>query len=289
VVWDPTETAIVADAGAAFWDTDENRHILDFGIGVLPAYRRQGIARRLLALGADFAEEQGRRLMLCESNDRMPAGEAFLLRLGAERRLETHLNQLALDELDQALVERWLQEGPERAPGFALGFWEGLYPEAELEAIAELHNVMNTAPRGTLDLEDFTTTVAMLRDRERSLVADGDKRITAFVRERATGAFAGFTELFWHPNRPYLAWQGATGVYPQFRNHGLGRWLKAANLTRLMREHPELRSVRTGNADSNAPMLKINHALGFKPLIAYGYWQIDVARVRAYLATSICQ
>jgi hypothetical protein len=30
-------------------------------------------------------------------------------------------------------------------------------------------------------------------------------------------------------------------------------------------------------------MLKINHALGFKPYIAEATWQIETARVRAYL------
>ncbi|HWQ14155.1 MAG TPA: GNAT family N-acetyltransferase [Roseiflexaceae bacterium] len=286
VVWNDNGTAIIADAGATFWRTEENQHVLDFGIGVLPEHRRRGLARRLLAAVADHAEAQQRHLLLTGTSDRVPAGEAFLLRLGAERGLETHINQLALDELNHDLVRGWLERAPERASGFDLGFWDGPYPEDELAAIARLHGVMNTAPRGTLDLEDFNVTPDLLRDWERTMAASGEQRWSAYVRERATGAFAGFTEVFWNPNRPHLLWQGATGVFPHFRRRGLGRWLKAAMIARVLRERSSVRFIRTGNADSNAAMLKINYELGFKPFIANTIWKIDCARVRAYLAAA---
>lgn len=44
--------------------------------------------------------------------------------------------------------------------------------------------------------------------------------------------------------------------------------------------------IRTGNAGSNAPMLRINRELGFKPYKSITVWQVGVDRVLEYLATS---
>jgi GNAT superfamily N-acetyltransferase len=77
-----------------------------------------------------------------------------------------------------------------------------------------------------------------------------------------------------------------TGVFPQYRNKGLGRWLKAAMLDKVLKERPQAKYVRTGNADTNVAMLKINTALGFKPYMAEALWQVDLQNVLAYLTAN---
>ena len=78
--------------------------------------------------------------------------------------------------------------------------------------------------------------------------------------------------------------QEDTGVSPEFRGRGLGRWLKAAMLDRIVRERPGVKFVRTGNADSNAAMLGINRALGFTPYVSRCVWQLETEKALAYLA-----
>jgi len=281
--WDTEEAEIVASGVVSFPKTEENAHLVQFDLSVDTPYRRRGIGRELLRRAVEVPRREGRRLMMTDSNERVPAGAAFLERLGAERGMEMHTNQLALADLDISLVARWQAEGDQRAVGFALGSWDGPYPEDQLAAIAALNDAMNTAPRENLDMDDLRTTPDQLRQIEQYMTAGGTQRWTLYAAEAGTGRFAGFTEVLWNPNRPLVVSQGATAVFPEFRGTGLGRWLKAAMLDRIGRERPEARFVRTGNADSNAAMLGINEALGFRPYLSRCVWQIETEKVLAYL------
>jgi RimJ/RimL family protein N-acetyltransferase len=271
---------IVASGDIGILNTPENQHLGQFGISVLPALRRRGIGTRLLREVVAVAEANERRLLITGSTDRVPAGAAFLERIGGKVALESHTNQLLIADLDRDLLRRW-QENP--APGFDLGLWEGPYPEENLDEIVALNELMNQVPRGDLDVEDFHWSAEHLRQMEASRAARGVERWTVYVRDAATGKIAGFTELTWNPHKPTHMHQGITAVWPEYRGRGLGRYIKAAMLEKVIKERPQVAVVRTDNADVNAPMLKINTELGFQPYCAEGVWQIETARARAYL------
>jgi GNAT superfamily N-acetyltransferase len=281
--WDGDRSTIVASAWVAVLRMENNQHLAQFRIEVAPEARRQGLARRLLALVVAVAQSEERRLLITDTNGRVAAGEAFMNRLGAQRGQEGHTNQLVLADLDHALLPRWLAQGAQQADAFELGFWLGPYPAAYLDAIAALTDVMNTAPRDQLEVEDFHMTPEQLRQYEQSLQATGTERWTVYVIERATGQFAGFSEVFWNANRPTILGQGGTGVFPAYRNRGLGRWLKAVMLEKVLHERPAVKFIRTGNADSNAAMLKINQELGFTPYMSHCIWQVETAQAATYL------
>ncbi|HWG84924.1 MAG TPA: GNAT family N-acetyltransferase [Deinococcales bacterium] len=283
-IWSENGASIVALGEIGFMDVPENRHLVDAGIFVRPGHRGRGYARELLARLAQTAEAEGRTLLLGSTNDRVPAGGEFLRRLGGDPGLAGHANVLHVKDLDRALLEGWIARAGERAAAYEVGYNDGPYPRERLEAIARLHTVMNTAPRGDLDIEDQDTTPEQVLQWEQQMLATGEHRYTAWATVRETGEFAGFSELYWNPNRPHMLGQGATGVFPAHRDRGLGRWLKAANLLRVLDLHPEVTKVRTGNADSNKAMLGINYAMGFKPHIAFTHWQVPLEKVKEYLA-----
>jgi RimJ/RimL family protein N-acetyltransferase len=271
---------IVADGSIGILNTPENQHLAQFGIGVLPALRRQGVARRILHEMVAVAEQNARRLLITGSTDRVPSGGAFLEQIGGKVGLESHTNQLLISDLDRDLLRRW-QADP--APGFEIGIWEGPYPEENVAEIVALNELMNQVPRGDLDVEDFHWSAEHLRQMEASMAARGVERWTVYVRDKATGQIAGYTELVWNPHKPTHMGQGITAVWPQYRGKGLGRQIKAAMLEKVLKERPQVAIIRTENADVNAPMLKINTELGFKPYRADSVWQIETARARAYL------
>jgi GNAT superfamily N-acetyltransferase len=270
---------IIARGNLVLIKMETNQHLGQVDIAVLPAHRRRGLGRALLERVTRTASEAGRRLLITSSSSRVPSGAEFLTRYGFQSALENRVSQLVLSELEPGLLRDWIGRAQERATDFELGFWDGPYPEDQLPAIAKLMTVMNTAPKGELDVDDMEFTPEQVLQLEKEAFATGGRRITAYVRERATGRFAGFTEINYHPNRPTILNQGGTGVFPEFRNLGLGRWLKAATLERVLSELPEAQFVRTGNAESNAAMLGINVALGFKPYYTITNWQAEVSTV----------
>lgn len=278
---------IVGKGFGMIFETDSNHHLMQFSLEVHPAYRRQGLDKQLLGYIVAVAQQNKRTLLAAGTNDRLPAGIQFMERIGARRGIEGHTNQLVIAELDRSLLDKWQQRAQERAAGFTLGLWRGPYPVDQLAEIAHLYSVMNSAPRDEMQMEDVTLTPVQLQEWDQNLLATQTERWTLYARENATGRLAGFTTVFWHPDRPHILDQGDTGVFPDYRGLGLGRWIKAAMLDKVLRERPQVTVVRTNNADSNAGMLKINHELGFKPFMAQCFWQVERTQVEDYLAKSV--
>ena len=244
------DDAVVGLGAAIAPIAGDNAHLLQVDVAVVPRARRHGVGRALAAWTLDVAHRRGRRLII-----------------GAD-----------------GLVARWLADGPTRAPGYAIEELPHPLPAAVLEPFAALQRSMNDAPHGTLDVEDRVYTPAALRDLEAASAARGDVAWTLLARRQRDGAYAGVTDLYWNAGNPRVAQQGDTAVAPEHRGHALGKWLKAAMLERLHRERPEVRVVRTGNADTNAAMLAINEALGFAVAREAIVWQVATEELERRLA-----
>jgi RimJ/RimL family protein N-acetyltransferase len=197
--------------------------------------------------------------------------------LGGEAALVNRISRLRTAELDRSLLESWVARAAERAAGYSLVGVDDSFPDELVEPFAALRDVMNTAPRGEVDADDEVFTAEQVRAFEEAMRRNGTRIWTLIAREDATGELAGYTSLFFPKHRRWQAQQGDTGVDPTHRNKGLGRWLKAVNLLRLLDERPEVQVVDTENADSNEPMLNINVTLGFRPLARTECVQLKLA------------
>lgn len=281
---DGSSGRLLALGQADIFLTGDNPRLLWFNMEVLPDFRGGGIGRRLLALIAQHARSRNRTLLMVECNDRQPAGLAFLKRIGATQGLLESMNQLRISDLDRGLVQRWLEQTAPLKTDFELGTWDQPYPDDRLQDIADLFQVVaNDQPRDRLQLEDINYTPTLIRGFDDEQRAGGDVRWTLYAVSRPDGRLAGITEVYWNPSRPAILWQGFTGVLPAYRNRGLGRWLKAEMLTKVLRQRPGIQVIRAGNAESNAPMLKLNRALGFRRHVAWATWQVELQSVESYL------
>ncbi len=282
--WARSDGRLIGSGQAVWFTAEENAHLAQVGLNVLAEHRRRGIATELLSRVVEVVDRAGRTMLMGTSTERVPDGGAFAERVGAEVAIRTHTNRLLLSDVDPEMIDRWVAEGPGRAPGYSLVTIDGAYPDDLIEAILDLGEVMNTAPRDDLDMEDWHVTVEEARAGEAQFFAVGGERWYIAARHDASGVLAGFTELFYNRREDArIGWQGGTGVRPEHRGHALGKWLKAANLRRVLDEWTDIVEIRTGNSDSNDAMLGINKALGFKPYYSETGWQIPVAKVKAYL------
>jgi len=275
---------IVARADTGLFTAQHSKRLMYFNVSVVPEMRRKGLARRLLKRVVDTGTREGRHLLQARTFSTVPAGEAFMEHLGARLGRTRHVNQLVLAGLDRDKIRAW-QEAARRDASYHIGIWRGSYPDEELACMCALHEAA-AVPLSSenLEREDAVATPDHLRRREAALEAQNAERWTAYVRARDTREVVGYTEVIWNPLVPETLDQGMTCVLPEYRNRGLGRAIKAAMLDAVMRERPTVRRVLTGNETTNAPMLKINHELGFLPLFIRKDWQIGVEQVITYLA-----
>ncbi|OOV12516.1 GNAT family N-acetyltransferase [Deinococcus sp. LM3] len=266
---------IVAHARTQLFNSGENQHLAELELLVAPGARRRGLGGDLLRLAAQSMQARGRTLLIAQTTDRVPAGEVFARRYGFQPGLSNHVNRLLLADIPDGLLEAWTTRPDD---GYTLEVWADGVPDADLDAYAQLLNVMNSAPRDGLDVEDQRTTPEEVRSMERLARAGGRQTLTAVIRA-PDGTLAGLTDLSWRPAQRGIVAQGNTGVRPEHRGHGLGGWLKAANICEMQRLNPHATEIRTQNADSNGPMLKINAALGVRPFMASTVWRANVTLV----------
>ena len=235
-------------------------------------HRRQGIGSRLFATICDETVNDGRSLLTWSTFDAVPAGDGLSRRVGARVARVNRTSELVLGDVDWTMIESWTRAERARDLGYRLEMVDGVFPQHLRADAATFHHIMQTAPREDLEVGDLIVDVDFVAELDRALVEAGRTRWTVLVRDPG-GACIGGTEVTFEPWDSRTALQQNTGIDHAHRGLGLAKWAK---LERIRNERPEVGRVRTDNAFSNAPMLAINDALGFKVIGTRTEWQADV-------------
>jgi GNAT superfamily N-acetyltransferase len=243
-----------------------------------PAHRRHGLARRLAACVLPVLAEGGATSVYGWPMD--AAGEAFCLRLGMTERQQDSCNRLRIADLDADRQRAWIDEAPARAAGYRLVGWVGATPDEWVERLARSLDAMVDAPTDDLDWQPQRVTATQVLEADRAVDAAGYDMVRTLALA-PDGSAAGMSELMVSRLRPSLARQGDTGVVAAHRGLRLGRWLKAENLRRALDHQPAIEVVETFNATSNAHMVAVNEAMGFRRHRAFSTYQGPLDRVLA--------
>jgi mycothiol synthase len=261
---------------------ESNRaHLGATGVTLTEA-RRQGIGTAFARAVLGLMEAADKTVLTVRTEE--ADGHAFMQWLGMAERSVGAENRLDLTAVDWDMVDRWVREGPARSPATELVFYEHRVPDAELEAFSPmLGELLNTMPFDDLDHGKIVVTADMMRDQYQRL-DDLDAAHHTYLTKEPDGTISGMTDVQYVPVQPDRVDQRFTGVRPDCRGRGIGKWIKAAMLQYIHQTYPDARWITTSNANSNDPMLHINQALGFKTYKGASTYQIERDALAARLA-----
>ncbi|MFF2922160.1 GNAT family N-acetyltransferase [Streptomyces celluloflavus] len=247
-------------------------HLAALELHVHPAERRKRTGSRLLDAVVAAARQDGRRCVIAQAGAGSP-GDRFLSARGFRRVLTLVYARLALAEVDiGALTE--IAGRPH--PGYRLASWEGTVPDALAGTFVASRHAMDDMPMGSTDFGTVAWDLDRVRGAAAAVEKRGDLLHTVVAIDESDGSIAGFTELVVPGDGKGDGQHYGTGVLPEHRGHGLGRWMKAASVLQALERHPDLEGLLTDTADHNPYMRHINDALGYAPTHTAFEYQLDL-------------
>jgi len=257
------DTAVgLGHIGASEWD---NLDLAWLDLKVLPERRRSGHGAALLdGLLAEVRATE-RHLVGVDAWDGTP-GPAFAEAHGFVHRSQEIKRRMHLAEVRLEQVRALRDHAAAAASSYELLRLPGRTPDDLLDGVVEMTRAINDAPTDDLEMEDEEYSPERIRTYENAVI-QGDRRLYRLVaRHRQSGELAGHTVVAVDVDAPEQSEQHDTSVVRAHRGHRLGLLLKAEMVLWLAEAEPQLETVDTWNAESNAHMIGVNERLGYRVL-----------------------
>lgn len=261
------EEGEMVSAGRLDIPISDNTHLCQALILTHPERLRRGGARALVEEVERRTRELG-RTTLTASSDELPgeegrsASRGFCAAMGFVAEQVEVRRDIDLP-LDPALVSGLAAVAAEHAADYDLRIWRDAVPDDLVEDQAHLHRRMSTdVPMAGMDWQEEEWDAARVRREERLVREMGRTCFAATAIHRPTGRSVAYTTVGVPLAAPERVYQWDTLVLKEHRGNRLGMLVKLACLQRLAEEVPQARVISTWNAAENAPMIRVNDALG---------------------------
>ena len=261
------EGDVVVSAGRLDIPMSDNTHMCEALILTHPEQLRRGGGRALAEEVERRTRELG-RTTLTASSDELPGEEGRSASRGFGAALGFVAEQVEVRRdidlpLDPAVVAGLGAVAAQHAADYDLRTWRDVVPDDLVEDQAHLHRRMSTdVPMAGMDWQEEEWDPARVRREEQLVQEMGRSYFAAAAIHRPTGRSVAYTTMGIARDAATRAYQWDTLVLKEHRGHRLGTLVKLACLQRLVEESPETRFISTWNAAENAPMIRVNDALG---------------------------
>jgi len=264
------DAASMVGAGFMMLPLLDNTRFAWLAVNVEPERRNQGIGSALADHLVEMARAEGRTRLMCEMNLAFADRESHPYRQFAEKRGFTLANtevrrSLPLPVSDEQ-IQTWIDASAPHHTVYRIETFTGEVPEQFLPSLVDTHNQLALdAPTGELEFEAEAMTVEAYRDRMVKLEEMG-RKVYETVAISPDGDVVAQSTLGVSVDDTENIFQWGTLVRREHRGHRLGMAVKATNLRAMQRDYPDRRCIITTNAETNAPMVAINEAMGFEPI-----------------------
>ena len=256
----------------------DNTHRADLLVITHPQHRRRGAAR-LLAVEAERLARAAGRTTLTAGSEELAGEEGRSASRGFGPALGFEVVQVEVRRdidlpLDPDVVAAQRAGAAQLAADYDIRTWRDAVPDELLEDRAHLQRRLSTdAPLGGLDRHEEEWDGARIR-RDEQQVQEMDRSYWGGgAVHRATGQLVAYTTMGIARSTPEKVHQWETLVLAEHRGRRLGTLVKLACLERVSRELPEARFITSWNAEENAPMIRVNDALGARVNGQLVHWQ----------------
>ena len=163
-------------------------------------------------------------------------------------------------------IDQWYKDGRKNNAGLTLKLFKGL-PKNKKHAqeLLDLWKMVDMDIPNEENYCDFLSDRSYITDSMDYAASDGGINYFYTLFEKKSNRMIGLTNVCYYPEYDEYAGQYISGILPEYRNKGLGKYLKAAMLKKLLKDHPEkLKGITTEVSSENYPIIKITKLMGFR-------------------------